>query len=135
MRELKNKKRWVFSLMGISAGCCLMVFAGCARVSGISTLSAMGADADYHEERVRTETERFESVRHAILENRIARGMTSAAFVREYGEPVIAMEEGGRTVYLYKPGNVSWFSSEKIYIYFDSAMILDEWNCGETACP
>ena len=128
----------------IVSGSCVLVligvllaslFGGCVTShKGIKTLIDMGKDANYHDGLVQSETQRYEKVRLAIQEGEISEGISAAEFVKEYGEPVIAMKKGGQTAYVYKHGESTWFSPKKIYLYFDEAMNLIDWKCDKSLC-
>ena len=130
---MKAKLRIVWRA-GVAAVLFLPLMAGCSSTKGIKTLADMGKDADYHDQMVRSETQRLENVRSAIEQGELWTGMTAAELVDQCGEPVIAMEEGRETVYVYKDGESTWFTPKKIYVHFDESMRLTSWKCDSSLC-
>jgi hypothetical protein len=108
-----NKKvKWVKSKTGVNS---LMTFAG---------------DRDAMIREYKKETSKYHKIKQAVSEEHLEVGETTDDISKKYGDPVVVVSESGDDVlrWVYKPGEDSFFKGEKIYLFFDQAGRLMDWQ-------
>ena len=75
------------------------------------------------------ETENYENIKKAIKKGRLEKGMNASLVQKKYGKGVITLPEGKNAeVWVYKKGEQSHFTLEKIYLNFDAEGKLIDWR-------
>ena len=133
MRQKTGMTSKSIILIGISL--CLMGCGGGGTLSGINTLQSLGKNMAAQEKAVQKETNRYEKLKKAILEGELKKGMPARKLIKRFGEPSVVLSEPNRKKYVYKPGDGSWFSGEKIYLYIDTQNTLVQGECLGFECP
>ncbi len=89
---------------------------------GLKSLMQFSTDRDMMEDEYHQETRTYNKAARAVNENGLRRGMSSKDVVKKIGEPIIYLKEkdGAETRWVYKKGTVDYFSSEKVYLFFDN---------------
>ena len=76
------------------------------------------------------ETKSYEKIRNAIHNGRLEKEETAQDIVKRYGEPVVIIpaRKGNLERWVYKPAEVTFFSGQKIYLFFNENMQLVSWQ-------
>ncbi|MFH1412391.1 MAG: hypothetical protein ABIG55_07055 [Candidatus Omnitrophota bacterium] len=97
---------------------------------GLEAMIELSQSRDYMVRELNVETENYEKIRKGILSERLKQGSLSEEIRKEYGEPVIDLEDDdGSLRWVYKPANETFSSKEKVYLIFDSEDKLLSWKC------
>jgi len=96
--------------------------------AGLGELTAIAKAQKDAQAEYAAETRAFEKVKAAICNGKIKKGQSDKDISGRYGEPVVNLVESetGRTKWIYKPAQSSFFSGAKLYLYFDKNNVLDE---------
>ncbi len=109
----------------IIAICCLWPVLNCC-AEGLDTLIEIGkAQADISKSYAQ-ETKNFEGVKKAVENGAIKVGQSINDIKTKFGEPVVAVKDGAREKWIYKPASSSFFEGVKISLFFNANGALDE---------
>ncbi|OGW78233.1 MAG: hypothetical protein A2Z83_00725 [Omnitrophica bacterium GWA2_52_8] len=97
-------------------------------------LASVSSDAEDQDKILNQETRQFEKLRESIVDGKIVSGQTMQKVLDIAGEPVLVMNDGDELKWVYKPGNTGWFSTSKIYFWFDPEQGLVRWECLKVDC-
>ncbi|RKY27647.1 MAG: hypothetical protein DRP61_03705 [Candidatus Omnitrophota bacterium] len=106
----------------------LISFTGCVSLSSLKPLIELGKSDKLKEKTLKEETENFLKIKEAIEKGELKKGLSKEEFLKDYPPPVVVIPEGNLERWVYKRGESSWFSSDKIYLFFDSEYILEDWQ-------
>jgi hypothetical protein len=97
---------------------------------GLKALMELAKNRGSMIQEFRRETENYRKVKVALDHGELKYGETASRIKSKYGEPVIMLsEEKGRlTKWVYKPGQKSFFSGEKVYLVFGEDDKLIGWH-------
>ena len=123
-------RKWEYILLGVlilaAGGCAVAQYA-----DEIHTLQAIDAS----QRDISKFIERQEKLFHLLLEDvkdgRLKSGLTKKYVINTYGNPVLSREINGglaRKEELLYRRPTQYFSSDKIYLYFDSSGKLMRWE-------
>lgn len=107
---------------------CLVLASSAVFAEGLSTLIEVGRSmGDIAKER-EAEIRSFEAVKRAIQNGSLKKGLSKDSVRRQYGEPVIELEESGgaKVKWVYKHADSSFFEGNKAYLVFDSNGCLED---------
>ena len=78
----------------------------------------------------REETRNYEKIRNAIHNGRLEENQIAQDIEKKYGKPVVILpaRKGSLERWVYKPAEVSFFSGQKIYLFFNENMELVRWE-------
>lgn len=77
----------------------------------------------------KAETQAYKKVKAAYDDGTFEKGMPREEAARKFGPPVVIDEgDGGVSKWVYKPSSESFFSKEKMYLYFDAEGKLFDWK-------
>ncbi|MFC1479862.1 hypothetical protein ACFL5Y_00220 [Candidatus Omnitrophota bacterium] len=97
---------------------------------GVKALMKLSKDRGKMVKEYKQETENYKKVEKAIARGQLAKGESATRIEKRYGAPVITFTDAKNKTrqWVYKPGNLSFFSGEKIYLIFDNEDKLIEWK-------
>jgi len=95
---------------------------------GLKSLMAYGKSQGDMAEELKEETEKYRKVKIAIERGELKKGESAKRMADEYGEPVIVLDEGGASKWVYKPATDTFFDGAKIYLTFDGKDELAGWE-------
>lgn len=107
---------------------CLVLASSAVFAEGLDSLIEVGRSmSDIARER-EAEIRSFEAVKRAIQNGSLKKGVSKDSVRRQYGDPVIELEEAGGTKerWVYKHADSSFFEGNKAYLIFDSNGCLEE---------
>jgi len=95
---------------------------------GIGSLAAVGKSMDEAKKELAQETASFNSVKSAIENGALQKGLSRQAVWNQFGEPVVMNRDyaTNRERWVYKPASSSFFEGARAYLFFDRNGILDE---------
>lgn len=98
--------------------------------ASLTPLMELSKDRAEMTDELERDTRNYKNLKAAIEKNSLKEGESVLTIKREYGEPVLILsEDSGRVSrWLYKIGNASFFSQEKIYLIFDEEGKLVKWK-------
>jgi hypothetical protein len=102
--------------------------------TGIKSLMSLSSDRGDMIKEYNDETKNYENIKAAIDQGELKEGMEGAKIARQYGLPVILLEDpdSDDTRWVYKPGDVSFLDAgEKAYLTFDANQTLISWKLVE----
>ena len=96
---------------------------------GLGTLIGFSRSRAHMVQEYKEETQNYNKIKKALDRNYLKEGESASTIKRRYGEPVITLfdERGSTTKWVYKPAEVSYSSSKKVYLTFDENDKLVEW--------
>jgi len=99
-----------------------------AFAEGLDTLIEVARSQGEIAKDYKAETKAYESVKSAIDDNKIVKGMDKKAISDKYDEPVVVVGEYGtdRAKWIYMPSTSDFFKGPKISLFFTKDGILDE---------
>jgi len=109
-------------------GILLISFTGCVSLSSLKPLIELGKSCKLKEKALKKETENFLRIKEAIERGELKKGLSKKEFLKDYPIPVVVIPEDNQERWVYKRGESSWFSSDKIYLFFNSEHILQDWQ-------
>ena len=117
-------------------GCLSSQFLGCVIPDreAVKTLREMEKEAKAKEESLAKDEHNFQKLKNRIQHRRLKRGTRSVKIRKRFGSPVAILAEHDEKRWLYKGTGGGWFSSPKIYLFFDKTHRLKEWSCIRTNC-
>ncbi|MDD5633735.1 MAG: hypothetical protein PHW46_00470 [Candidatus Omnitrophica bacterium] len=76
------------------------------------------------------ETGNYKKIKTAVDRNELKKGESAESIIEKYGRSVVTVNENGATIkrWVYKPGDASYFSGEKVYLFFDEKEALIDWR-------
>ncbi|MFH1552474.1 MAG: hypothetical protein ABID83_02390 [Candidatus Omnitrophota bacterium] len=97
---------------------------------GVKALMKLSKDRGEMVKEFKQETENYRKIKKAIACGQLEKGESATRIESRYGSPVVSFADDKKKTqeWVYKPGNVSFFSSEKIYLIFDKGDKLIEWK-------
>jgi hypothetical protein len=98
--------------------------------TGLKSLMTLSKDTGKMESELKEETKSYESVKKAMDEGLLEKGMASSEVSSKYGEPVLVIsdQDGKLTRWVYKPSQATYFSGPKVYLFFDPDDGLQKWE-------
>jgi hypothetical protein len=112
----------------------ILTLSGCAVINnldGISALKELGNNQREKEIYIEKQEKSFNKLKEDVKNNQLRKGMPQGTVLSIYGKPVlcktISNKERSGEVFLYRHPT-DYFSSDKIYLYFDQNKLLDSWN-------
>jgi hypothetical protein len=112
---------------------CLVVFMGCAfkeNIDGLLALKSIGEAQRNIEQTLARQDRFFNKLLKDIKDGKIKTGMSERAIIDRYGEPVLSRkspDNASVTIFLYRHPT-QYFSSNKVYLYFDKSRRLNRWE-------
>ena len=107
---------------------------GCAKLAHMQELLRLKDYSDNKEVQakyVKEQDRKFEQLLAAVRESKIESYQNKKNFLAEFGNPVFSRQvtHAGKTMdmWLYRY-TTKYFSSEKVYLYFDQAGKLQDWE-------
>ena len=93
-------------------------------------LMQISRQRDDMQKELKNETKAYESVRKAVDRRELRAGEAASKIEKEYGRPVIKLSENDNvhTRWVYKPGDATYFTGEKICLFFDGEDKLEKWE-------
>jgi len=127
--------RKVYVTLGIVAVAALFQ-AGCIakNIEGLSTLSALGKDAEDQEAILRKESENFDKLKRALCSQLLRVQLSGAEIIHTYGAPIVVMSQPDTVRWIYQGHTGGVFSDPKIYLYFDENQLLKRWEIIRADC-
>lgn len=115
-------------IAGLIAAVIVITSPAQARAEGISSLIEVGKSMADISAAMDEETGVFNSVKEAIDNGSIKKGVSKSSIREQYGEPVIINDDSAtkREKWAYKPATSSFLKGVRIYLYFDADGILNE---------
>lgn len=100
----------------------------CAHADGLGTLIEVGKAQTDIQRAYDEETKSYERVRRDVENGSIKKGDSKKDFLREYGKPVVMMQdkEKNREKWVYKPASSSFFKGARINVFFNADGAIDE---------
>lgn len=95
---------------------------------GLNSLIAYGKSQGDMVQELKKETEKYRKVKAAIERKELKKGESAERMTAEYGEPVIVLDEGDSSKWVYKPDTSTFFDGTKIYLTFDGKDELTGWE-------
>lgn len=97
---------------------------------GLDALIKLSGDRSKMVREYNKETENYDELKKGINHGQLEKGESASSIRKRWGEPVISfLEENGQGErWVYKPGEVSFFDDEKIYLFFDAQGTLINWQ-------
>jgi hypothetical protein len=97
---------------------------------GVKALMGLGKSMGDMSEELKQETKKYRKVKKAIDHETLKVGESSSKVEKTFGEPVIILSNEREKIakWIYKPGNVTFFEGEKIYLIFDENNKLTGWK-------
>ncbi|MGB2631085.1 MAG: hypothetical protein WBD24_02275 [Candidatus Omnitrophota bacterium] len=97
---------------------------------GVRALIKLGKSQASMAKEVERQTRNYNKVLEAINDGDLKKGQTASSVQKAVGEPVIILSREGQEVvkWVYKPGNVTFFEDEKVYLMFDKNDELVDWK-------
>ena len=124
----KDNMRRFLAIAGILifAACCVCNYAH----ADLKTLMRIGKNQKEMAKALKNETANYNSVKEAILKEKLQEGMDGDQVRSKYGDPVIDIFDKRRNVnkWLYMPQTSSHFEGEKLYLYIDEGNKLVGWQ-------
>lgn len=111
-----------------AAGLILFAASSSAEAGKFKLLSLKRSQDSMQKELAR-ETETYNRLKLGIESGGVNKGMKASEILRKYGKPVIKIHEANVSRWVYKPSESSFFSGEKIYLFFSEDKILTDYNC------
>ena len=111
----------------------IIAISGCALITHreeLATLKQVGRSQDEIAHFVKTQKEAFSRLKEDITSNAVACGASKETILKKYGEPVLSRSSDAgpiSEVFLYRHPT-KYFSSDRIYLYFDNSGKLDHWE-------
>lgn len=112
-------------------------FIGCARViksERLGTLLELKKEDELLSEALEREGKNFEALRDMLREGEIKKGDSSDSVKAKAGVPVIVYSEETGEKWVYKTAGGTRLSGPKIYLFFDLADALSNYECIRTEC-
>ncbi|MFH1772432.1 MAG: hypothetical protein ABH872_06410 [Candidatus Omnitrophota bacterium] len=119
---------------------CLMSFVFCLLMGGcalkhysqeLSTLKGIGINQKQIQNYIDRQKKLFANLVNDTLGNQLEKGTAKEVFLDKYGDPVLVKNLGVKSEFkeklLYRDP-VNYFSSDKVYIYFDKDANLVYWE-------
>ncbi len=110
-----------------------LFFAGCVFIKHAQQLSVLGAVGKSQKEisiYVDKQRRLFRDLVEDIKKGNLTKGLTASEVVRRYGEPVLSWKDRSNSFHqklLYRDP-VNFFTSDKVYLYFDRKDKLIFWE-------
>ncbi|MBI4367981.1 MAG: hypothetical protein HY588_01160 [Candidatus Omnitrophica bacterium] len=131
---MSRRLRGVWEMMQGVCFALLIFFMGCASPSNVGFLKGLAANEEQKAAVLQAETVRFQELKRAISDRKLKTEISQGEFERQFGKPVVVLQEGTREKYVYKSGKAGWFGGEKVYLYFDQQSKLVKWECVRFEC-
>lgn len=98
--------------------------------ASLTPLMELSKDRAVMTNELERDTRNYKTLKAAIERNDLKEGESVSAIRKEYGEPVIILSEsnGRFSRWVYKIGNASFFSQERIYLIFNEEGKLVKWK-------
>ena len=96
------------------------------------TLKRLGDSQQAMETSIAKDAGRFARLSKDIQSGKLKAGVTAGSVRKTYGEPVLTKQlqnPAGATRWLYRHPT-HYFTSEKVYLYFDESEVLTSWYSG-----
>ena len=97
---------------------------------GLKNLMQLSKDRGEMVKELNAETKSYDNIKKALDHGLLEKDSTEAEIRKKYGDPVITLHEN-RTEdvkWVYKPGTVSYFDEQKIYLVFNAEGKLVSWE-------
>ena len=101
---------------------------GCSFLHNVSKLLELKSNSDIQEQVLKEESETYKRLKEAIEKKYIREGMEAGDILRDIGKPVLVYQEDDGEKWVYKPATASWFTGEKIYLFFNKKSCLLRWE-------
>jgi len=127
-----RSKRFNFLLFVALTG-----FSGCVgpiKSERLGTLWDLKKGDESLSESLKQETKNFETLRESLVTGKIKRGLTKDLVRSKAGEPVVVYSTKAGEKWAYKSAGKSWFRGPKIYLFFDFAGELSDYQCIRIDC-
>ena len=100
---------------------------------GLGTLIELGKSQAEIQNQYARETKTFESVKRAIEDGAVKKGMDKASVLAKYGEPVVRLDnpDGKGEYWIYKPAESSFFEGVKATLSFTGEGVLEKVSVEE----
>lgn len=130
------KRRGKMRLLRGIISCCFtgLIFSGCGFLKCPGKLLLLKSLRDNQvdiQRYIERQEKLFEVLVKDIKTSRLSTGLPSSIIIKKYGEPVLIRENKEECpscrVFLYRRP-VDYFSSDKVYLYFDSKDELSSWE-------
>jgi len=82
------------------------------------------------QEELDAETARYNTIVRGAQDGHLKKGLYTSQIMERYGEPVVINDEykGTKKEWVYKAGNESYFSDQKVKLMFNSNQQLESWT-------
>lgn len=93
--------------------------------TGVGELLQISGEQKLFQEELGKETKSYDAIKAAIENGRIKKGDSQRSIIKRFGAPVIREKDPRYAEkWAYKPGDASWSSGIKIYLYFNEEKTL-----------
>jgi len=109
---------------------CGLALTGCgSRAEGLLTLKRVGDSQEEIERYLQRQERLFNKLAEDIKNKKLKAGISKRKITGIYGEPVLSKQPSDSltTVFLYRHPT-KYFSSDKVYLYFDESGELSSWK-------
>jgi hypothetical protein len=109
-------------------GCCFIFLTACAKAPALMTLRRLGKNQAHIERYLDKQEAQFQKLIEDLKAQKLEKGISKSSFERLYGQPIIdrQWQERGRESIYRHPTN--YFTSDKLYVYFDHTRSLSHWT-------
>ncbi len=106
----------------------IVFLTGCAKTQGLMTLKRLGKNQDQIEKYLQKQEAFFDKLVTDVKAEKIKVGISKRKFIIAYGDPILGRshEQSGEELLYRHPTN--YFSSDKVYVYFDEAKKLTSFK-------
>lgn len=129
--------RFRFSAFAVIVFIFLTSFLGCAgpiKSERLGTLLELKKEDGLLSEHLEQEAESFDVLLEAIRKKEIKKGDLKNAVAIKAGEPVVVYSEKESEKWVYKETGSGWFKGAKIYLFFNPAGELLNYQCLRVDC-
>ena len=107
---------------------CVCLMCGCARLRRLQPLADKGENDLLKEEALLQETESFRKIEQYLQYQGEPINISSDIARRQFGEPVVVVQQNEKEKWVYNPAEDTWFGGEKMDLLFDVEGTLVDWE-------
>ncbi len=113
----------IFIFLGVSS-----LIVGCSP-SKVNKLLLLKKNQQIKQELLEKQTASYKKIKDYMQLGKMQEGLTKKEVVEEFGEPVISFLQENPQRWVYKAADQSWFTGEKVYLFFNEKGLLERWDC------